>query len=96
MQGLRKFCKAGGEFGGKDNQAYWPVANLVEKFSIAFEKPKSNKRKALDAEVANGRLGRDGRFFSGVDPSPKFLCFAGERPGIAKDALGRTIVTYKR
>lgn len=96
MQSFVLFSKAGGDFGGADNQAYHPAAQLVEKFRIVTKKPKSKKRLALEAEVASGRAKRDGQPFLGVDPSGKFLCLGGERPFMARDELGRKIVQYRR
>lgn len=95
MQSFSLFNKAGGDFGGADNQAYHPAAQLVEKVRIVTKKPKSKKRLALEAEVANGRAKRSGQPFLGVDPGGKFLCLAGERPHLARDELGRKIVQYR-
>merc|ERR1711879_615487 len=69
MQSFSLFNKAGGDFGGADNQAYHPAAQLVEKFRIVTRKPKSKKRLALEAEVASGRAKRDGQPFLGIDPN---------------------------
>ena len=46
-QSFNNFVKAGGAWGGRDNQSYHPAAALVEKVRIALGKPKSAKRKAL-------------------------------------------------
>lgn len=94
-QSFTLFYKAGGDYGGVDNQAYRPAATLVEKLRIACKKSKSQKRLALEAEVAAGRVSRDGHPFLGVDPHGKFLCRAGERPILARDLLGRKIVRFR-
>mmetsp|Transcript_110791 Transcript_110791/g.203100 ORF Transcript_110791/g.203100 Transcript_110791/m.203100 type:complete len:312 (-) Transcript_110791:83-1018(-) len=88
------FYKAGGEFGGVDNQAYRPAADLIEKVRVACKKPKSKKRLGLEAEVAAGRVKRDGQPFLGSNPDGKFLCLPGERPFMARDALGRKVVQF--
>ena len=84
-QSANLFLKAGGDYGGVDNQAYHPLANLVEKLRSACKKSKSKKRVELEAEVAAGRVQRNGQPFLGADPSGKFLC----RPGYYG-----TIVSY--
>lgn len=95
-QSANKFMKAGGDFGGVDNQVYHPFAELVEKFRIACKKPKSKKRQSLENEVAAGRVGEDGHPFLGVDPRGKTWCFAGDRPVISRDDLGRKVIEYQR
>ena len=71
----------------------------IEKFRIATSKPKSKKRKAIEAEMAAGRMKRDGQPFLGVDPDAKFFCFAGERPVLSRDELhvhvGRKVVKFQ-
>ena len=87
-QSFNNFTKAGGAWGGKDNQAYHPAAALVEKVRIALGKPKSAKRKALEAEVADGIVSRrTGGPNLGLDPDGKYLMLAGMR--MTKDSLGR-------
>ena len=93
-QSFNNFVKAGGSHGGKDNQAYRPAAALVEKVRIALGKPKSAKRKALEAEVAAGRvdLRTGGGPRLGADPDGKFYCLPGSH--LAKDALGRYYIAH--
>ena len=90
-QSFNNFVKAGGSHGGKDNQAYRPAAALVEKIRIALGKPKSAKRKALEAEVAAGRVdSHTGGPRLGADPDGKYLVMRGSY--LAKDSLGRYYV----
>lgn len=56
---FRFIQQSGGDFGGADNQAYHPAAQLVEKFRIVTNKAKSKKRLALEVEVANGLAKRN-------------------------------------
>ncbi len=92
-QSFNNFVKAGGAWGGKDNQAYHPAAALVERVRIALGKPKSAKRKALEAEVASGEVSRrTGGPNLGLDPDGKFYTFPGAR--FAKDSLGRMYIAY--
>lgn len=95
-QMVSKFINAGGPWGGKDMLVYRPLANLMEKFRIATNKAKSKKRKALEAEMAEGRMQRNGQPFLGVDPNAKFLCLGNERPILARDELGRKVVKFQR
>lgn len=95
-QMVGKFIRATGPWGGKDMHVYEPLAHLMEKFRIATKKPKSKKRKGIDAEIAAGRVNRNGQPFLGVDPNAKFLCFGGERPVRSRDDLGRTVVKFQR
>ena len=87
-QSFNNFVKAGGAWGGKDNQSYHSAAALVEKVRIALGKPKSSKRKALEAEVANGVVSwRTGGPKLGLDPNGKYYARPGMR--MVKDSLGR-------
>lgn len=80
---VRNFLKAGGEFGGQKQVAYEPLAHLAERLRILLGKPKSKKRKALEAEVAAGLP----RPKLGLDPKGEYLTPPGWR--MVKDALGR-------
>lgn len=92
-QSFNNFVKAGGAWGGKDNQSYHPAAALVEKVRIALGKPKSTKRKALEAEVAAGDVcRRTGGPRLGLDPDGRFWCMPGAR--FVKDSLGRLTIQY--
>ena len=92
-QSFNNFVKAGGQWGGKDNQAYHPAAALVEKVRIALGKPKSAKRKALEAEVAAGDVSRrTGGPNLGLDPDGKYWMMPGAR--FTKDSLGRMQIVY--
>ena len=74
-------------------QKGFTAAALVEKLRIALAKPKSSKRKALEAEVAAGKVSRrTGGPNLGVDPDGKFYCLPGAH--LAKDALGRHYIAY--
>ena len=92
-QSFNNFVKAGGAWGGKDNQAYHPAAALVEKVRIALGKPKSAKRKALEAEVAAGDVSRrTGGPNLGLDPDGKYYTMPGAH--FSKDSLGRLYISY--
>lgn len=92
-QSFNNFVKAGGAWGGRDNQSYHPAAALVEKVRIALGKPKSAKRKALEAEVAAGDVSyRTGGPNLGLDPDGRFYCMPGAR--FVKDSLGRMTIVY--
>ena len=49
----------------KDNQAYAPAAALVERLRIALGKPKSAKRKALEAEPQ--KLPSEAEYYARLD-----------------------------
>ena len=84
--------KATGDFGGRDNQAYHPAAQLVEKVRLATGKDKSKKRKALEAEMDSGICDRrTGGPRLGLDPNGKYLMPAGSPFHMVKDALGRNV-----
>ena len=92
-QSFNNFVKAGGAWGGKDNQAYHPAAALVEKVRIALGKPKSAKRKALEAEVAAGDVSRrTGGPNLGLDPYGKYYTMPGAH--FSNDSLGRLYISY--
>ena len=68
-QSFNNFMKATGDFGGRDNQAYHPAAQLVEKVRLATGKDKSKMKyankvyllpKDLDEKVAKLHLGQLG------------------------------------
>ena len=60
---------------------------------IVLRKPKSAKRKALEAEVANGEVHhRTGGPKLGLDPDGSYFAPAGAY--MAKDALGRYFITF--
>ena len=60
---------------------------------IALGKPKSAKRKALEAEVAAGDVSyRTGGPNLGLDPDGRFYCMPGAR--FVKDSLGRMTIVY--
>lgn len=87
-QSFNNFMKAGGVWGGKDNQAYTKAATLVERLRIALGRPKSAKRKALEDEVSRGIVSRrTGGPNLGLDPDGKYFCTSGSY--MAKDSLGR-------
>lgn len=92
-QSFNNFMKATGEFGGRDNQSYHPAAELVERLRLATGKEKSKKRKALEAEVADGIVDRrTGGPKLGLDPEGKYLVPAGMPLYFTKDALGRNVM----
>jgi hypothetical protein len=93
-QSFNNFMKASGEFGGNENQAYHPAATLAEKLRIATGKPKTKKRKALEAEMEVGAGNpRTGGPNLGLDPNGKYLVLPGA--GLAKDSLGRYTISYR-
>jgi hypothetical protein len=92
-QSFNNFVKAGGMWGAKDNQAYPRAAALVEKVRIQLQKPKSAKRKALEAEVEAGIVHhRTGGPKLGLDPDGKYYGPPGAY--MAKDSLGRHYLAY--
>ena len=94
-QSFNNFMKATGDFGGRDNQAYAPAAALVERLRIATGKPKSKKRKALEAEVEEGVVDRrTGGPKLGLDPHGKYLTFGGAPLHMTKDNLGRNVFAH--
>ena len=92
-QSFNNFMKATGDFGGRDNQAYHPAAALVERLRLATGKEKSKKRKALEAEVADGIVDRrTGGPKLGLDPNAKYLVPAGMPLYFTRDELGRNVM----
>ena len=92
-QSFNNFMKATGEFGGRDNQAYHPAAQLVERLRLATGKEKSKKRKALEAEMDDGIVDRHtGGPKLGLDPNGKYLVPAGMPLFFTKDELGRNVM----
>ena len=88
LQSFNNFMKAAGDFGGSENQAYHPAAALAEKLRIAADKPKSKKRKAIEAEAdASGARPR-----LGLDPNGKYWAMPGAF--MTKDSLGRHTLAY--
>ena len=81
-----RFMNKGGEFGGREMDIYRPLALLLEKVRVQEGKPKSKKRKALEAEAAS----RPGKApFLGLDPNARYLVPLGASLAMGKDALGR-------
>ena len=73
--------------------AYQPAAELVERLRVATGKEKSKKRKALEAEVADGVVDRrTGGPKLGLDPNGKYWVPAGMPLYFTKDALGRNVM----
>jgi len=89
---MSRFMSAGGEFGGRDMDFYDLAALYLEKLRVKLNKPKSKKRKAIEAEVAQNPGKRP---FLGVDTSQKVWCFAGAVPCKGKDELGRTVLQFR-
>lgn len=87
-QSFNNFMKATGDFGGRDNQAYHPAAEIVERLRLATGKEKSKKRKALEAEMEEGVCDRCGQMPRSPDrprphrlaPSPRPIAFSGPLP----------------
>jgi hypothetical protein len=88
-QSFNNFMKASGSHGGSENQAYRPAAKLSEKLRVKTAKAKTKKRKALEAEM-DANPGRAP--FLGLDPNKKYWALPGA--AFAKDAVGRTTITY--
>ena len=88
-QSFNNFMKASGSHGGSENQAYRPAAQLSEKLRLQAGKPKSKKRKVLEAEM-DSNPGRAP--FLGLDPNKKYWCMPGAHFG--KDAAGRNVISY--
>ena len=84
---VSRFMAKGGEFGGKDMDFYEAGAEFLEKLRIKENKPKSKKRKAIEAETRPGK-----KPFLGHDPNQKVWCFADETPQHTRDALGRLVI----
>jgi hypothetical protein len=94
-QSFNNFMKAKGDFGGRDNMSYHPAAELVEKLRVATDKPKSKKRKALEAEMDAGIVDRrTGGPKLGLDPSKKYIVPAGMSLYMKKDSLGRNSIAH--
>ena len=84
-QGFNNFMKArGGDFDGENLRAYKPAAYLAERIRIVEKKPKTKKRKALEAETRAGS-----EPFLGVNPKKVWLATPEENLRLVKDSLGR-------
>ena len=83
---VSRFMAKGGEFGGKDMDFYPAAAEFLEKLRIKEKKPKSKKRKAIEAETPAGK-----KPFLGHDPNQRVWCFAGETPTLSRDSIGRLV-----
>eukprot|EP01052_Picozoa_sp_SAG31_P061211 SAG31_NODE_20312_length_578_cov_0.718163_1_plen_81_part_00 len=71
----------------QDMDVYMLGARFLEKLRIKTKKPKSKKRKAIEADTQPGK-----KPFLGVDANGSFWAPAGVRLHKTKDELGRTIV----
>jgi hypothetical protein len=84
---VSRFLCAGGEFGGQEQDMYRLGATFLEKLRVHLNKPKSKKRRAIEADTPAGK-----RPFLGVDSTQKFWAHKDDVLVKKKDALGRTIV----
>lgn len=84
---VSRFMSAGGEFGGRDQDMYSLGAHFLEKLRVHQGKPKSKKRRALEADTPAGK-----KPFLGVDSTQKFWAHKDDVLVKKKDALGRTVV----
>ena len=82
-----RFLSATGDFGGESQDFYRPAAMFVEKMRVYENRPKSKKRKDLEAD-AEEQPGK--RPFLGLNPDGKYLCMAGSV--MVKDSLGRRVI----
>jgi|Transcript_7844 hypothetical protein len=83
---IGRFLAATGDFGGEQMDVYRPAAQFIEKMRVFEERPKSKKRKDLEAD-SEGRPGK--KVFLGLNPSTKYLVMAGTY--MTKDSLGRNV-----
>lgn len=66
-------------------------ATFLEKLRMHQGKPKSKKRRAIEADTPAGK-----KPFLGVDSTQKFRAYKDDVLVKKKDALGRTIVVAQR
>lgn len=84
---VSRFLSAGGEFGGSEQDMYSLGANFLEKLRVHLGKPKSKKRRMIEADTPAGK-----KPFLGVDSTQKFWVHSSEVLVKKKDELGRTVV----
>ena len=84
-----RFLSATGEFGGETQDFYKPAAIFCEKMRVHENRPKSKKRKDLEAD-AGTQPGK--KPFLGLNPDNSYWCMAGSV--MAKDHLGRNVIRW--